>query len=104
MNTIILNGERHQVQGKNIIITSSSITVDGINITNISADTRELKVSFEGDLANIDCTNLVVNGNVNGSVDCTNFKGEDVHGNIDATNVNIKGNHTGDIKATNVKL
>ena len=98
---IIIDGERFDVDGNNIVITESGTAkVNGKVIKTGLKD--EVRVRFEGDLANIDCTNLVVEGSVNGDVDCTNLKvGGDITGDVDATNVKCK-NIGGDVDAKHV--
>lgn len=104
MNVLTINGNTYMVQGKDISVETrngvTQVSVGG-KITSTIRD-LDVKISFEGDLASIDCSNLVVKGNVTGKIDCTNLKCNDIIGPIDATNVtanNIKGN----VKATNVK-
>ena len=70
MNRIIVNEESIDVQGNNIVITKDGKVIIGDNVVKTGL-TGELKVRFEGDVANIGYTNLIVEGNVMGDVDCT---------------------------------
>ena len=80
-------------------INDDILSVDGVVIE--SGLSGNVKVEFIGDLANIDCTNLVVNGDVKGDVDCTNLKCGNIVGDVDATNVTC-ANVIGDIDAHKV--
>lgn len=97
MNTIYINGEKFDnVAGKNISIINDKVIVDGVVIK--SGLSGIVKIQFEGDLANIDATNVEVKGNVFGNVDTTNLKvNGDVKGNVDTTNLTCR-----DIYANNV--
>lgn len=99
MNVIIINGKRYNVQGNNITVNGDSITVDGKVIE--SGLNGEVKVKFEGDLANIDCNNLEVHGNIKGDVDCTNLKCNKIEGDVDCTNLTCE-TITGDIDANSI--
>lgn len=87
MNTIKINGESFKVDGKNIIVGRNSIQVNGDVIKDNLSGT--IKIEFEGDLANLDCTTAVVNGNV--------------HGDVDGTTITVNGNVSGDLDGTTIK-
>lgn len=93
-NTITINGETFNVQGKNIVVKNGKVIVDD-NIIKESLS-GIVKVEFTGDLATLDCNVAIVNGNIMGDVDCTTLKCGDVHGDIDANTITCK-NHYGDI-------
>jgi len=102
MNTIIVNGTRTQVTGRNIVISNGRITVDGVLVADeLHGD---VNVKFEGDLASLNATQVEVSGSVNGNVDCTRLI---VHGNIigdvDGTNITANIIH-GDVDAVSVKM
>ena len=101
MNKITINGETINVEGNDIVITKNGkVSVSDKTIK--TGLTGEVKVRFEGDLANIDCTNLVVNGNVQGDVDCTNLTVQGgIEGDVDANNVRCE-NIGGDVDANKV--
>lgn len=99
-NTIVINGERMIVQGNNITINNGTVIVDGAVIK--SGLTGDVRISFEGDLANLNVDgSATVRGNVMGNIDaggsvtCNNvLSGDvdaggsvrcgDVHGRVDA--------------------
>jgi cytoskeletal protein CcmA (bactofilin family) len=100
MNKITINGKTFSVQGNNITLNGDSIQVDGKVIE--SGLSGEVKVKFEGDLANIDCNDLEVQGNIKGNVDCTNIKCNNIDGDVDCTNLQCQTIY-GNIDATKVQ-
>ena len=100
MNIITINGKRIECSGRNIKVVDDKVFVDGKLMEGNLSGT--VKIQFEGDLANLDCTSAEVNGNVQGNVDCTSIRCGDVAGDIDATSVRCK-NVKGDIDAVSVK-
>lgn len=110
MNIITICGRTYSVEGNKIVVKNSPkkhpelgnyVKVNDVIIeSNIKE--RDIKITFEGDLASLDCTSAVINGNVHGDVDCTSLKCGDIGGDVDATTVNC-GNVQGDIDATTVK-
>ena len=101
MNIITINGTKHTVTGKNIQVRNNSVYVDGKLV--VESLTNDIHVTFEGDLAELDCTSATINGNVMGSVDCTSAKiSGDVKGNVDGTSINIQGNVGGDVDGVTV--
>ena len=94
MNKITINGITKTVSGKNITVEDTinskvTVKVDGVIV--YQSESRELKISFEGDLANLNATHVTVNGNVMGDVDGTHIKvAGDVMGNVDGTHVTAK--------------
>lgn len=86
MNKITINGKTYEVYGNNIKIMNDKVIVDGVVIS--EGLTGEVTIKFEGDLAKLDATNVVVNGNVVGDVDCTSLQVTgSINGDVDATNV-----------------
>lgn len=100
MNKITINGITKTVSGKNISVdkvygnNKTIVKVDGVIV--FESESRELKISFEGDLANLNATHVSVSGSVHGNVDGTHINiAGDVMGNVDGTHVRakeIKGN------------
>lgn len=91
MNKITINGLTKLVSGNDIVVEDTAnskviVKVDGVVV--YQSDSRELKVSFEGDLATLRATHANVSGNVMGDVDGTHIKiGGNVMGNVDGTHV-----------------
>jgi len=115
MNSITINGKSYICEGNSIVVKNGKVLVGGELMT--EGLSGEVKISFTGDLASLDCANAVVNGNVQGSVDATNItvngnvggdvdgtniKCGDVGGDVDGTTVNC-GNVNGDVDAMTVK-
>lgn len=99
MNQIVVNGNRYSVSGKNITVKNGTVYVDDKIIeSNLSG---EVTIKFEGDLANLDCNNAIVNGYISGNVDCNSLKCGNISGNVDATSV-ICCDISGDVYATSV--
>jgi len=96
VNQITIDGQTFQVNGNNVRVTSSNglttITVDGTTITSGKYNS-DVKIKWEGDLANLDCTTCEINGNVTGDIDATTVKCGNVNGNVDGTTINC-----GDVK------
>ena len=87
MNIITINGESHDVEGNNVVVRRGKVLVDGKVIKDGLSGT--VKIEFEGDLAYLDCTHAVING--------------DVHGDVDGTTITVNGDVSGDIDATTIK-
>ena len=91
MNKITINGLTKSVSGNNIVVedvmnSKVIVKVDGVIV--YQSESRELKISFEGDLANLRATHANVSGNVMGHVDGTHIRiGGNVMGNVDGTHV-----------------
>ena len=100
LNRLFVNGKLHQVKGNNVTIVNGSMFVDGDLVESGLSGT--VIVKWEGDIANVSGTNIVVNGNVNGHVDGTNITCNNIGGNVDATNVKCN-EIKGDVDATTVK-
>jgi hypothetical protein len=97
---IYINGKSYDnVKGKNIVINNDQVIVDGKVVE--SGLSGIVKIEFTGDLANLDCSSCIINGNILGDVDATNVKCGDVVGDIDGTNISC-GNVGGDIDGTNI--
>lgn len=99
MNTIIINGQKIQTNGKNISVINDTIYVDGVTIqSNLSGI---VEVKFEGDLASLKCNGSAsINGNVKGDVDVGgSLKCCDVSGNLDVGGSVQCGKVGGDIDA-----
>jgi hypothetical protein len=100
MNIITINGERHDVEGNNIVVRKGKVLVNGKVIKDNLTDT--VKIEFQGDLASLDCTQAIVNGNVHGDVDGTTITvNGDVSGNVDGTTIKC-GDVAGDVDGTTV--
>jgi len=100
MNKIFINGKSYDVKGKNIVAKNGKVIVDGEVIKDGLSGT--VRIEFKGDLASLDCTNAVVNGNVKGSVDCTSIVvNGDVSGDVDGTTIKC-GDVGGDVDGTTV--
>lgn len=116
MNIITVNGKTVNVgDSKNIVVKNGICYVDGRPVAKDLVG--EVTIRFEGNVANLNCTNAVINGNVlgnvdctsatitgnvTGDVDCTSVKCNDIQGDVDATSVNANIIH-GDVDATTVK-
>jgi hypothetical protein len=114
-NTIKIGDYERVVEGNNIEVKKDKILVDGETIVTLTGDVR---ISFVGDLANLDCNSVIVkgnikgdvdatsvvsHGNIGGDVDCTSLKCGNIGGDVDASNV-VCGNIGGSIDANNVKI
>lgn len=87
MNKITINGESFDVSGKDIVVKRNTVIVNGKVIKDDLSGT--VKIEFQGDLASLDCTNAVINGNV--------------QGNVDGANVTVNGNVRGNVDGTSIK-
>lgn len=87
MNIITINGESHDVEGDNVVVRRGKVLVNGKVIKD--GLTGTVKIEFEGDLAHLDCTSAVVNG--------------DVHGDVDGTTLTVNGDVSGDLDGTTIK-
>jgi len=100
MNIITINGESHDVEGNNVVVRRGKVLVNGKVIKDNLSGT--VKIEWEGDLASLDCTQAVVNGNVHGDVDGTTITvSGDVSGDVDGTTIKC-GDVAGDVDATTV--
>jgi hypothetical protein len=92
MNKIIINGEEHSVEGRNIAVTTvdnkTTITVNNKVVQTVN--NNNVVIRFEGDLATLDCHNVEVHGNIIGDVDAHNIKCNDIFGEVDAHNVSCR--------------
>lgn len=94
----------HHVAGRNVSIKSRKVYVNGKLVESITEeDGNEITITWEGDLANLDCTSCTINGEVKGNVDATNVKCGNVGGDVDGTSVNCQTVH-GKVDATSVKM
>jgi hypothetical protein len=101
MNIININGKTYEVAGRDIVVSNNSVIVNGRTIE--SGLSGIVKIEFTGDVANLDCANAVVNGNVQGNVDGSNITvNGNVQGDVDGTNVQC-GDVGGDVDGTSVK-
>lgn len=100
MNSITINDESFIVSGKNVVVKNGTVYINGEKVKEgLSGD---VKITFTGDLANLNCTSAVINGNIQGNVDCTSATIKDnVGGNVDGTNINC-GDVGGDVDGTTV--
>lgn len=87
MNKITVNGKTTIVAGNNVSIVNDKVYVDGKLVT--EGLSGNVSITFEGDLASLEATDVVINGSV--------------HGPVEGTNIKINGNITGDVKGTNIK-
>jgi len=101
MNILNINGKNFDVVGRNIVVRNGNVIVDDKQI--VGDLTGNVHITFTGDLAKLDCTSAVINGNVQGDVDCTSLQCNDISGDVDATNVKCN-NIMGKVDATNVKI
>lgn len=101
MNKIIINGVTHEVYGKNINVSNGKIMVDGNVIE--EGLTGIVKVSFEGDLANLECADAKITGNVQGNVNAADVRCGDVGGNVNGADVKCR-DVAGRINAAEVRL
>ncbi|TPG68567.1 hypothetical protein EEL31_08580 [Brevibacillus laterosporus] len=81
MNTIIINGKKIQVSGRNISVVNNNVIVDGVVIE--TGLTGIVKVEFQGDLASLQTSgDAVVHGQVlgnvsaSGDIECGSVKGD----------------------------
>jgi len=100
-NNMIINGKRYDnIQGNNVCINGGQIIVDGKVICD--DNTGEVVIKWEGDVANLDCSNADIYGNVTGDVDGTNIDiNGDVGGSVDGTNITC-GKVNGNVKGMNI--
>ena len=101
MNVITINGRRYEVSGNNISVSNGKIKVDGVTIE--EGLTGTVKVQFEGDLANLECADAKINGNIHGNVNAADLKCGDVGGNVNAADVKC-GNVAGRVNAAEVRM
>ena len=101
MNRITINGKTIEVEGNNISVSRGVMKVDGVVIE--ESLTGIVRVQFEGDLANLDCADAKINGNVHGNVNSADLKCGDVGGNVNAADVKC-GNVAGRVNAAEVKM
>ena len=100
MNIITINGERHDVEGNNVVVRRGKVLVNGKVIKD--GLTGTVKIEFEGELAHLDCTSAVINGDVHGDIDCTTITvNGDVSGDVDGTTIKC-GDVGGDVDGTTV--
>jgi hypothetical protein len=99
-NRITVNGQTFEVEnGKSISVINGVLKVDGKVIVNgLSGDVR---ITFDGDLASLNCDTVTINGNVQGDVNCDTINCGNIGGNVNADTVNCK-NVSGSIKADTV--
>jgi len=62
---------------------------------------NDIHVTFDGDLASLDCTKATINGSIHGKVDSTSLNCQDITGDVDCTSINC-GNITGNVDGTTV--
>ena len=100
-STITINGNKFSVSGNTIIVNNDSVFVDGKLVE--KGLTGIVKISWDGPLANLTCTNAEINGDVSENVDGTNIKiSGNVKGSIDGTNITIGGDVGGDVDGTTI--
>ena len=101
MNNITINGESFVCNGKNIVSKDGKIYVDGQVIK--EGLQGDVTIHFNGDLANLNCADAVINGNVQGDVNAADVKCGNVGGNISAADVRCQ-EVQGKISAASVKI
>lgn len=95
IGTIIINGKKYN--GKNIKINNGEIIIDGKKQNNEKPENYIFIIN--GDIKNIVCTSVTINGNVTGDIDCTSCTiNGDIIGDIDGTSIKVNGKHKGKIK------
>lgn len=100
-NIININGKSISVQGNNISIVNNKVYVDGKLVE--EGLTGDVKITFEGELANLDSSaSVTVNGNVKGDIDASGSVTVygDVGGDVDASGSVTCGNVGGDVDAS----
>ena len=106
MNIITINGKTYSVEGRKIIVKQNKTNGNYVKVDNVIVENNIVEngitVTFEGDLASLDCTSAVINGNIKGNVNATSVRCGDVGGDIDATSVKCE-NVSGKIDAVSVK-
>jgi len=100
-NKITINGKTIEVEGNNISVNNGVIKVDGKVIE--EGLTGTVKVRFEGDLANLECADAKIIGNVHGNVNAADVKCGDVGGNVNGADVKCK-NVAGKVSAAEVRM
>ena len=98
---ITINGRSYATTGSNVVVKNGNVYVNGKLVeSNLSG---EIRIIWDGPAANIDCTNLTVNGDIHGNVDCTNLKCSNINGDVDATNVSANS-IVGKVDSTTTKI
>jgi hypothetical protein len=101
MNSITINGESFVTSGKNIVCKNGKIYVDGDLIK--EGLKGDVKIHFNGDLANLNCADAVVTGNVQGNVNSADLQCQNIGGKVNAADVKCTGDIKGDVQAADVK-
>ena len=108
--SIQINGKMYDVPGVsgisgtgNVVINGGTITVNGQTI--VGDLEGEVIIKWEGPAANIKCTTLTLDGDVEGDVKATNVTIDgDVGGDVKGTNITIDGDIGGDADGINVTV
>jgi hypothetical protein len=109
MNILTICGRTYSVEGNKIVVKNSPkkhpelgnyVKVNDVIIERNIVE-KDITVTFQGDLASLDCTKAIVHGNVQGDVDCTSLNCGDIGGDVDCTTLNC-GNISGSVDATTV--
>ena len=79
---MIINGTKKIVEGHNVSIVNDKVFVNGKLVA--EGLTGTVHIEWNGPAANIDCTSITVNGNVEGNIDATSVRCGDVGGDVDA--------------------
>ncbi len=100
-STIIINWEQIQCSWNNISINNGEVYVDGKKVKwGLKGIT---KVEFKWDLANLDCSNADIYGNVHWDVDGSIIDiGWDVWGDVDGSNISVEWNVSGKVIGSNI--
>lgn len=103
-NKITINGQTFEVDGNNVNIQNingnNNIQVNGMDIVkNVRGNVH---ITWEGELANLNCTSCTINGDIKGDVDCTsaNITGN-VGGDVDGTSISC-GDVAGSVDGTTI--
>lgn len=110
-NNISINGVNYEVEGNNITMKNNKLYVDGVLVNTIEKLQGDVKIIFEGDLANLKTDGAAtVNGNVKGYVDSggsANISGSvgsyvDAGGSVNCGSVNGKVDAGGSVTCGSV--
>lgn len=102
-NKITINGNTFYTDDKDVSVINDKIYVGGKLIK--GGLTGTVKVDWTGPAADIDCTSLVINGDVQGSVDATSVSiTGSVEGDVDGTSIKVGGNVGKNVDGTTITV
>ena len=100
--TITINGKTFTTKGNNISVINDKVMVDGVIIE--SGLSGIVKIQFDGDVANLDASNVEIVGNINGNIDSSNLKvSGDIKGNVDCSNLTCRDIYANKVDASIIK-